>query len=99
MAGGALSPAVIKASGAGKAYQSVTQSTAIAIGDATSYLRNIETIATAAAATAMAQFLATKNAQYLEIIPVALLTVTTATTQFATISADAIVIANTYPSG
>ena len=57
MAGGALSPAVIKASGAGKAYQSVTQSTAIAIGDATSYLRNIETIATAAAANVFQCFI------------------------------------------
>ena len=40
---------------AGRAYQSVAQSTAIAIQDATDYLRNVSTIAVTATGVALAQ--------------------------------------------
>lgn len=53
-----LDPSVIAASGNGKAYQSVAQSAAIAIQDATDALRNLTTVATTAAGVATAQALA-----------------------------------------
>lgn len=43
-----LSGDIIKLSGAGKAYQSVSQSSAIAVQDATDNLRNVNTMATTA---------------------------------------------------
>ena len=55
-----LNPEVVTTSGNGKAYQSVAQSAAIAIQDATDALRNITTIATTAAGVAIAQALAEK---------------------------------------
>lgn len=52
-------PSAIKEAIDGKAYQSIAQSTAIAVQDATDYLRNISTISTTAVGAAMAQLLAT----------------------------------------
>jgi len=56
-----LTGEVISRSGAGKAYQSVAQSSAIAIQDATDQLRNFGTIGATAAGVAIAQMLATGN--------------------------------------
>lgn len=92
-----LSPAVIKNSGAGKAFQAVAQSTAIAIGDGTTYLRNIETISSTAAAVAMAKFLETENPIYLTLVPIAMGLVPTATASYAAIGAASVAIANAYP--
>ncbi len=50
-------PPIVRADGAGKAYQSVAQSSAIAIQDATDYLRNVNTITATAIGVAMAQML------------------------------------------
>ena len=50
--------AVVRASAIGKALQAVGQSTAIAVQDATTYLRNIETISAAAQGVAMAMIAA-----------------------------------------
>ena len=99
MASGNLSPSVIKASGAGKAYQSVAQSTAIAIGDASMYLRNIQTISSTAAATAIAKFLSTENPEFLAIVPIALAMVSVAGVQFTTIGIGAGTVLRGYPSG
>ncbi len=49
---------VIVHSGAGKAYQSVAQSAAIAIQDAVDALRNVSTISTTASGVVIAQMLA-----------------------------------------
>lgn len=65
-----VEPQIIQ-EGAGKAYQSVAQSTAIAIQDATDNLRNLNTISTTTIGVAMAQFLATKDKDYLEAIKTA----------------------------
>lgn len=54
-----LSGNVIKVSGAGKALQSISQSSAIAVQDATDNLRNINTMATTAMGVALSQMLAT----------------------------------------
>jgi|TARA_B110000240_G_C13350136_1_gene389383 hypothetical protein len=51
-----------------KAQQSVAQSSAIAIQDATDNLRNLSTITTTAIGVALAQLLATKDSKYAEII-------------------------------
>ena len=45
-----LTPEVVRTEGAGKAYQAVAQSMAIAVQDATDYLRNISSIASTAIA-------------------------------------------------
>lgn len=45
-----LDPSVIKAQGAGKAYQSVATSMAIAVQDATDYLRTMNVVSQAATA-------------------------------------------------
>jgi hypothetical protein len=65
-----LTPDVIVQSGAGKAYQSVAQSAAIAVQDATDALRNITTVSTTAAGVVIAQMLAgdEKNASVLQQI-------------------------------
>lgn len=64
-----LTGEVISCSGAGKAYQSVAQSSAIAIQDATDQLRNFGTIGATAAGVAVAQMLATGDvAKYTPIL-------------------------------
>ena len=57
---------VVMVEGQGKAYQSVAQSVAIAIQDATDYLRNISTTSATAQGVAMAKILedVTKAAEY-----------------------------------
>lgn len=93
-----LSQQVIKASGAGKAYQSVMNSCAIGIGDATDYLRNIATICTAAIGVAMAQ-LAELNLQYLILLIIAIVTLIVAAIQYKLITKAIIGVATTFPSG
>ncbi len=52
-------PSVIKEAIDGKAYQSIAQSTAIAVQDAADYLRNISTISSTAVGVAMSRLIAT----------------------------------------
>jgi hypothetical protein len=92
-----LSPAVIKNSGAGKSYQSVAQSTAIAVSDATTYLRNLETISSTTIGAAIAKFFATGDAEVLAVIPVAIALVPAATADLAAIGAAANTILATWP--
>ena len=88
---------VVKTSGAGKAYQSVAQSAAIAVQDAADALRNISTIATATAGVAMAQFLATKDEAYLKALQETQQMMTAATSDFSAIGAAATGILNDFP--
>lgn len=94
-----LSPAIIRASGAGKAYQSVAQSSAIAISDGATYMRDIQLISTAAAATAITKFLETQNPEFLALIPIAMGLVPTATASFALIGASATAVLTSFPAG
>ena len=89
---------VVLTSGAGKAYQSVAQSTAIAIQDATDALRNIATIATTATGVVVAQMLVgnDKNAKVLDVVKEM---VTDATTDYTNIGKAAAHILSQYPSG
>lgn len=52
-----MAPQALLASGAGRAYQAVAASAAIAVQDATDMLRNISTVSTTAIGVAMAQML------------------------------------------
>lgn len=93
-----ISQNVIKASGAGKAYQSVAQSTAIAVQDAADNLRNMSIISTTAAGVAMAQLLATGDSKYADAIDTANKLVTNAVTNFSTVGKNAAEVLSDFPS-
>lgn len=88
----------IQRSGAGKAYQSVAQSGAIAVQDATDALRNISTIATTAAGVAVAQLLATGNSQYVDALKEIQQMMTSASQDYATVSAAATTVVQNFPT-
>lgn len=94
-----MSPQVVLTSGAGKAYQSVAQSSAIAVQDAADALRNISTIATTAAGVAMAQLLATGDPKYVTVLEKAQDMMQSATTDFSTIGKAAAEVLKEFPAG
>ncbi|MFN4296860.1 MAG: hypothetical protein ACK4FB_08450 [Brevundimonas sp.] len=94
-----MGPQVVLTSGAGKAYQSVAQSSAIAVQDAADALRNVSTIATTAAGVAMAQYLATGLPKYKDVIQEAQTMVTGATEDFKAIGEAASSVLKNFPSG
>lgn len=85
--------------GAGKAYQSVSQSMAIAVQDAADGLRNTTSMANTAMGVALAQFLATKDQQYLQAIPPAQGMIAAATTALASVGTTATTLLKAFPSG
>jgi hypothetical protein len=89
---------VVKTSGAGKAYQSVAQSAAIAVQDATDALRNISTISTTAAGVVIAQMIAGNDANAQVLTQVQSM-MTSATEDYERIGAAAIKILGSFPSG
>ncbi|XVJ70262.1 MAG: hypothetical protein HEQ39_11875 [Rhizobacter sp.] len=94
-----MAPQVVMTSGAGKAYQSVAQTTAIAVQDSADALRNLSTIATTAIGVAMAQLLATKDVKYVEVITAAQQVMTQANVEFAQVGATAATVIKGYPAG
>jgi len=95
-----LTGSVITHSGAGKAYQSVAQSSAIAIQDATDQLRNFGTIGTTAAGVAVAQMLATGDvAKYSPIISEINTMLTNGATNFQTVGQYASELLTEFPTG
>ncbi|MCF6459133.1 hypothetical protein [Pseudoalteromonas sp. MMG024] len=97
---GVLSGEMNKLSGAGKAYQSVSQSSAIAVQDATDNLRNINTMATTAMGVAMAQMLATGDvAKYSQIIDAANTMVSDGASNFKTVGENAGTLLSQFPTG
>ncbi|MDX2103911.1 MAG: hypothetical protein EAZ99_04380 [Alphaproteobacteria bacterium] len=94
-----MAPQVVLTSGAGKAYQSVAQSSAIAVQDAADTLRNVSTIATTAMGVAMAQLLATKDPIYLQALTQAQQMMTQATSDYASIGTAAATVLKNFPSG
>lgn len=94
-----LSPSVVRASGAGKAYQSVAQSGAIAVQDATDYLRNVQTMVTTATGLALAQMFAGKPEPAATIITTAQTALTNGIASFASICAAAAAMLRSFPSG
>jgi hypothetical protein len=93
-----LVPSIITTSGAGKAYQSISQTAAIAVQDATDNLRNVSTISTTALAVAMSQLLATGDSHYVDAIGIAQKIVKSATEDFKTIGSAAAGILRDFPS-
>jgi methylphosphotriester-DNA--protein-cysteine methyltransferase len=89
---------VVRTSGAGKAYQSVAQSTAIAVQDATDALRNVATIATTATGVVVAQMLAGNDANA-KVLAIVQEMVTMATTDYTAIGTAAGQILRDFPSG
>lgn len=94
-----MAPQVVMTSGAGKAYQSVAQSTAIAVQDSADALRNLSTIATTAIGVAMAQFLATNDQKYLQVITAAQGVMTQANVEFGAVGTTAAAVIKGYPAG
>jgi len=95
-----MSQNVIKASGAGKAYQSVAQSTAIAVQDAADNLRNMSIISTTASGVAMSQILATGDPEgkYSKALETANTLVVNAAANFKSIGENAADVLGNFPS-
>ncbi|HEU0099462.1 MAG TPA: hypothetical protein VFQ67_11895 [Allosphingosinicella sp.] len=93
-----MDPQVVLTSGAGKAYQSVAQSTAIAIQDATDALRNISTIATTATGVVVAQLLV-GDEKHANLLPKLQAIMKSATEDYVAIGAAAANILTEFPSG
>jgi len=94
-----MSPEVIAAGGAGKAYQDVAAAAAIAIQDATDMLRNVSTIATTAIGTALAELIATGEPRAMEALSAAQGTIRQATEDYARICAAAAAMLKEFPQG
>jgi hypothetical protein len=95
-----LTGTLIKHAGAGKAYQSVSQSTAMAVQDATDSLRNVSTMSTTAMGVAISQMLATGEVdKYAPIIQHAADMVKQSATNFELIGANASSLLKGFPVG
>lgn len=91
---------IISHSGAGKAYQSVSQSAAIAVQDAADQLRNMSTIGTTAAGVAISQMLATGNAKECgEVLKQIQTLMTTSASTFKNIGENAGSVVKGFPTG
>lgn len=98
--GATMTQAVVKTSGAGKAYQSVSQSMAIAVQDAADNVRNVGTITNTAIGVALAEMLATQDTKpYETVIKSASEAMTQATSNFLTIGQNAGSVLENFPSG
>jgi Killing trait len=93
-----LAPRVVFTSGAGKAYQLVAQSAAIAIQDATDALRATSIVAATAAAVTMTKFLTSGDPKYLLGLTAARDMMATATDDFAKVGAAAANMVKEFPS-
>ena len=91
---------VISHSGAGKAYQSVSQSAAIAVQDAADQLRNMSTIGTTAAGVAISQMLATGNAEECGKVLAQIQTLMTSSADnFKSVGENAGSVVKSFPTG
>ncbi|MEM7244842.1 MAG: hypothetical protein AAF533_05830 [Acidobacteriota bacterium] len=94
-----LAAEVVQSAGAGKAYQSVAQSSAIAIQDAADSLRNLGAISATAIGVAMTQYVATGDPKYAKAVRKAQKVVTQATKDFRRVGRTASHILNCFPTG
>lgn len=90
---------VVLTGGAGKAYQAVAASAALAIQDAVDALRHSNAVATSAWGMALAQFLASGDPRYLEALGQIQAMVEGATENFARVGAAATMVVTEFPSG
>lgn len=96
-----MTPDSIAAEGAGKAYQSVAHSMALAVQDATDNLRNVSTVATTGMGVALAQVLATgdPDGTYTKALQAAQQMASVASQTFLTIGTDAAAVLKSFPTG
>lgn len=94
-----LDPQVVLTAGAGKAYQAVAQSAALAIQDAVDALRQASTVSASATGIALAQFLASGDPRYLEAIPAAQTMMAKAIEDFRALASAASEVVKGFPSG
>jgi hypothetical protein len=97
--GAVLAPQVVLTSGAGKAYQAVAQSMAVAIQDATDALRGTSILAATAASVSVVKFLTHGDPKYLLGVAAARDMMINATDEFAKVSANATTIVKAFPAG
>ncbi|NEQ40436.1 MAG: hypothetical protein F6K40_31085 [Okeania sp. SIO3I5] len=95
-----LAPEIVKTEGAGKAYQSVAQSMAIAVQDATDNLRNITTISSTAIAVCTQLMIAERKVTpYAEIIAKSQETLSSTVKIFEKVGKSSGTILKEFPSG
>ena len=93
-----MNAAAIRLAAAGRAYQSVAQSAAIAIQDGTDYLRNLNTISTTSIGVAMALLVAgDPKGNAAKIIQTAQNVAAAGIQQFSQVGAAAIQVASGFP--
>ncbi|MET0355395.1 hypothetical protein [Pedobacter sp. R20-19] len=97
---GSITPQIMQDEGTVKAFQSIAQSTALAVQDAVDNLRNVNTISSTAIGVAMAQMLAVPAdaVQYTPIVTAAQALATTAAANFLVVGQNAATILNGFPS-
>lgn len=91
-----LEPDMLKAAGAGKAYQSIAQSAAMAVQDAADNLRNVSTIGATAVGVLMAQYVESGDTKYKDAIVDAQKIVTQAVTTFQNVGQAAALVVNSF---
>lgn len=94
-----MSPQVAVASGAGKAYQMVAQSCALALQDATDSLRNVNMLADATAAAALSQLMSTGDERYQLILDATVAMRSQAVEIYSKAAAAATTALKNFPSG
>lgn len=87
---------VAQQEGASIAFQKVAQAAAFAVQDATDYLRNVQTISTAAQGVALTLMLETKNPFYATVLAAAQEAVVAAQTNFAAVGDAASTTASAF---
>jgi hypothetical protein len=92
-----MSPDVIAAGGAGKAYQDVAAAAAIAVQDATDMLRNVSTIAATAMGTALAELIATGDPKAGQALTAAQATINRAAADYTQICTAAATLLKEFP--
>ena len=90
---------VVLTSGAGKAYQAVAQSAALAVQDAVDALRQASTIATSASGMALAQFLASGDPRHLDTLAASQTLMDDAIANLAAVGAAVSAALKEFPSG
>ena len=81
----------------GISYQKASQAAALAVQDATDYLRNVMTIASTAEGMALKLLIETKNPFYTQVLEAAQDAVSKAAQNLETVGASAIQVATTFP--
>ena len=85
--------------GAGVAYQKVSQAAAFAVQDATDYMRNVMTVALTAQGIALKLMIEKKDPSYAPVLAAAQQAVVMAQTAFSSVGTAASQVATEFPSG